>query len=166
MSDPWRLPVSMAGVIALAPACFLPSTDPIIYTVGFTGVYLGFGTMLLLSIYQEGRQRAKPGLGSRAIARMGVYSYTLYLWHVPLAQVFGALARHVGGINQYLLHAIYFATTIVVGVVTAKLVEIPALKLRERLLPASTLTSGLQNLARATQRDEVVVATPASDVVA
>jgi peptidoglycan/LPS O-acetylase OafA/YrhL len=146
MSNPWRLPVSLLGVIALAPACFLPSTDPVVYTAGFTGVYLGFGTMLLLSLYQENRKRAKPGLASRAIARMGVYSYTLYLWHVPLAQVFGALAKHLGGVNQYLLHAIYFATTIVVGVLTAKLVEIPALKLRERLFPAAVPAQPVQAL--------------------
>lgn len=151
MSAPWRFPVSLAGVLALAPACFLPSTDPIVYTVGFTLIYLGFGTMLLLSIYQEDRKRAKPGIGSRAIARMGIYSYSIYLWHVPMAQVFGALARRFSNVNQYALHAIYFAATIVVGVALSKLVEIPVLKLRDRLFPSPA--NGLQHLEPATPRD-------------
>jgi peptidoglycan/LPS O-acetylase OafA/YrhL len=139
MRDPWRFPVSVVSILALAPALFLPASDPFIYTVGFTLVYIGFGTMLLLSIYQEGRKRPKPGLAVRWIAWMGTYSYTLYLWHVPMAQVFGTLAPRLGNINQYLLHAVYFMTTIVVSVALSKLVEIPALRLRERFFPKPTV---------------------------
>jgi peptidoglycan/LPS O-acetylase OafA/YrhL len=141
MSHPWRLPVSMVSVLALAPAFFLPFDDPIVYTIGFTLVYIGFGTMLLLSIYHEDRKRPAPGRATRAIAWMGTYSYTLYLWHVPLAQMFGALARRYNMVNQYVLHAIYFAATIVVAVVFSKLLEIPVLRLRERLFPSPVLES-------------------------
>jgi peptidoglycan/LPS O-acetylase OafA/YrhL len=137
MSNPWRFPVSAISVLALAPACFLPTNDPFVYTFGFTFVYIGFGTMLLLSIYQEeDRKRPAPGMATRAIAWMGTYSYTLYLWHVPMAQVFGALARRYGMVNQYLLHAIYFLSTLAVAVMLSKLVEMPVLKLRERLFPS------------------------------
>jgi peptidoglycan/LPS O-acetylase OafA/YrhL len=138
MSHPWRFPVSAVSVLALAPACFLPTDDPFVYTYGFMLVYIGFGTMLLLSVYQEDdRKRPAPGRAVRAVAWMGTYSYTLYLWHVPMAQFFGFLARRFGGVNQYLLHAVYFASTVVVAVVLSKLVEIPVLRLRERLFPAS-----------------------------
>jgi peptidoglycan/LPS O-acetylase OafA/YrhL len=135
MSNPWRLPVTMVSILALAPVIFLPSTDPIVYTVGFTLVYIGFGTMLLLSLYQEDRKRPQPGIALRAIGSMGTYSYTLYLWHVPLAQAFAGLASRFPSVNPYLLHAIYFMTSIVTGVVLSKLVEIPVLRLRERLFP-------------------------------
>jgi peptidoglycan/LPS O-acetylase OafA/YrhL len=137
MSNPWRLPVSMVSILALAPVIFLPTTDPIVYTGGFTLVYIGFGTMLLLSLYQEDRKRPQPGIALRAIAKMGAYSYTLYLWHVPLAQAFAGLASRFPAVNPYLLHAIYFMTSIVTGVVASKLVEIPVLRLRERLFPPS-----------------------------
>jgi peptidoglycan/LPS O-acetylase OafA/YrhL len=136
MSNPWRFPVSLAGVLALAPACFLPYTDPIVYTVGLTLLYVGFGTMLLLSLYKETRKRPKPGVAALAIAKMGTYSYTLYLWHVPMAQLFGSLAVRFGMVNQYVLHAVYFTATIVIGVGLSRLVEMPVLRLRERIAPA------------------------------
>lgn len=141
MSNPWRLPIAMASILALAPELILPTDDYRVYTVGFTLVYIAFGTMLLLSIYQEDRKRPAPGMAARAVAWMGGYSYTLYLWHVPMAQVFGALARRFGTVNPYLLHAIYFSTTIVVAVTLSKLVEIPVLRLRERLFPAAVMPS-------------------------
>ncbi len=137
MSNPWRLPVSMVSVMAFVPVIVYATTDPTMYTVGFTLVYIGFGTMLLLSLYSEDRKRPEPGIALRAIGRMGTYSYTLYLWHVPMAQVFASLASRFPSVNQYILHAIYFAASVVVGVVSSRLVEIPVLKLRERLFPPS-----------------------------
>ncbi len=137
MSNPWRLPISMVSVLAFVPVIVYPTTDPVMYTVGFTLVFIGFGTMLLLSLYNEDRKRPEPGIALRAIGRMGTYSYTLYLWHVPMAQVFASLASRLPMVNQYILHAVYFATSIVIGVVSSKLVEIPVLKLRERLFPPS-----------------------------
>jgi peptidoglycan/LPS O-acetylase OafA/YrhL len=139
MRAPWRFPISVVSILALAPALFIPTSDPFIYTFGFTLVYIGFGTMLLLSVYQEDRKRPKPGFAVRWIAWMGTYSYTLYLWHVPMAQVFGTLAPRFGKVNQYVLHAVYFMTTIAISVALSKLVEIPALRLRERFFPKPTL---------------------------
>lgn len=155
MSDPWRLPVSLVGILCLTPALFLPTTDAFIYTYGFTLVYIGFGTMLLLSLYKEtARKRARPGLLTRAIGAMGVYSYTLYLWHVPLAQYFAFVARHFPWINQYVLHAIYFATSIAVGVATSKLVEIPILKLREKFWPSPATPVASAQALRAVAGDQ------------
>ena len=51
--------------------------------------------------------------------------------------LFSAIAARFGFVNQYGLHAVYFATTIAVGVASAEMVEIPILKLRERLFPLS-----------------------------
>ena len=135
--EPWRLPVSLISVLGFVPAFFLPWTDPIVYTVGFTCLYIAFGAMLVLSLYQERRKRPEPGRGTRAFAAMGKYSYTIYLWHVPLAQLFSFLAPKLGMVNQYLLHAIYFATTVALGVALSKLIELPVLRLRERIFPAS-----------------------------
>jgi peptidoglycan/LPS O-acetylase OafA/YrhL len=142
----------VVSVLAFVPAVFLPTTDPFVYTAGFTLIYIGFGTMLVLSLYKESRKRPQPGIVTRAIGAMGVYSYTLYLWHVPMAQIFAAIATRFGMVNQYLLHALYFAASIVVGVATSKLVEIPVLKLRERLFPAATPD------AKTRQLDPVTVA--------
>ena len=53
-----------------------------------------------------------------------------------MAQLFGFLSARFG-VNQYVMHAIYFAASIAAGVLAAKLVEIPILNLRERLTPAA-----------------------------
>ncbi len=133
---PWRMPLSMLSGVALVPALVLPYNDPIVYTAGFTLLYFSFGSMLVVSLYkEETRKKSKPGWALKAMARMGFYSYTLYLWHVPLAQLFSWLAPRFGPVNQYLLHALYFTACIAAGVVASWLVEIPLLKLRERLSP-------------------------------
>lgn len=152
--DPWRLPVSLISVLGFVPAFFLPWTDPIVYTMGFTCLYIAFGAMLILTLYQENRKRPEPGRGGRAFAAMGRYSYTIYLWHVPLAQLFAFLAPRFGMVNQYLLHAVYFATTMAVGVATSKLVELPALRLRERLFPAEHAPSRDRGQHDSAQREQ------------
>jgi peptidoglycan/LPS O-acetylase OafA/YrhL len=140
MSNPWRFPIALMSVLALLPAIVLPPSDRFMYTLGFTLLYISFGTMLLLSIYKEtDRPRPKPGFATRALAGMGVFSYTLYLWHVPMAQAFSSLAPRFAHVNEYVLHAIYFTTSIAVGILASKLVELPILKLRERLFPAPAL---------------------------
>jgi peptidoglycan/LPS O-acetylase OafA/YrhL len=137
MSPPWRLPVSFLGILALAPMLILDSARPFVYTFGFTLLYIGFGILLLLAIYKE-KPGAKPGMVVRAIGAMGMYSYTVYLWHVPLAMVFTALAVRFNMVNQYALHAVYLAASIATGITASKLVEIPVLKMRERFFPSDS----------------------------
>src|SRR6202049_1344431 len=136
MEYPWRTPIAFVGLALFCPAMFLQLTDPFVYTVGFTLFYISFGIMLLLSIHEEPwRKRSKPGPGTKAVAWIGRYSYTIYLWNMPLAVIFVFISHQHPKVNHYLLHVIYFALSIVIGVVSAKLIEIPVLKLRERLCP-------------------------------
>jgi hypothetical protein len=85
LSNPWRFPIALYERSSLCcPAILLRRPTASMYTLGFTLLYISFGTMLLLSIYKEtDRPRPKPGFATRALAGMGVFSYTLYLWHVP-----------------------------------------------------------------------------------
>jgi peptidoglycan/LPS O-acetylase OafA/YrhL len=133
MSFPWRFLVSLVGILCLAPLAFFSLDSQFTRTVGFTLLYIGFGTMLMLAIYKEpGRKVVEAGMFARGIALIGVYSYTIYLWHFPLIVLFQPVARH-WITNEYALFAIYFAASILVGVVVAKLIEIPILKLRDRM---------------------------------
>jgi peptidoglycan/LPS O-acetylase OafA/YrhL len=138
MTYPLRFPVAAVGVLSFIPAIFLSPTEPVVYTLGFTSIYVGFGTMLLLSIYKEPSKRPQPGVVVRSIARIGTYSYTLYLWHLPTAQVFSTLASRFLAVNQYVLHAAYLTTSIAIAVFLSKLIEKPVLRLREHLFPALT----------------------------
>jgi len=115
------------GLLLTAPCYLLSNEHPFVLTFGLTLNYLGYG-MLLAAVLTLPRLLPKP-LGP-ALAYVGFYSYSIYLWHLPLLAVvrngFGDRAPGV---------ALFYAGSIVLGVLVAKLVELPALRLRERWVP-------------------------------
>lgn len=138
----YRPQLFYGSFLCVAPCIILPNTLPLMYTLGFSLVYLGFGGLLLLALYgPDGRlQTDKPaGLAERAMAGMGVYSYAIYLWHVPMAMMFAAahdwLASRHRTPEPYSFFAAYLATSILFGIAISKLVEFPVLRLRDRLIP-------------------------------
>lgn len=137
MNSSWRLPFSFLGVIALSPMLIFPGNLEFAYTVGFTFTTIGFAVVLLLALFPDRKFHpltGKPSMAARGFAFMGRYSYTIYLWHVPLAMM-SAWIETETRMNQYLLHALYCAASVGVGVGASKLLEQPVLRLRERLLP-------------------------------
>jgi len=72
----------------------------------------------------------RPGFLGRPIAFIGRHSYSIYLWH---AVVVLWLARFPA--NWFRFPA-YVSAVIVMGVLMSKLVEFPALRLREKLFPS------------------------------
>jgi len=116
------------GLLLTAPCYLLSNEHPFILTLGLTLNYLGYG-MVLAAVLTLPRVLPRPL--EPALAYVGFYSYSIYLWHLPLlAVVRNALGARPTGV------ALFYAGSIVAGVVMAKLVEIPALRLRERWVPA------------------------------
>jgi peptidoglycan/LPS O-acetylase OafA/YrhL len=74
----------------------------------------------------------------RIVARMGVFSYGIYLWHV-------SVRRPVDAVVPHLPHAIVpvvstflpYLLAIALGIAATKMVELPLLRVRERLVPAT-----------------------------
>lgn len=133
---PWRWPLIAAGLTLLAPAFAFPlETTPFIYTAGFTlfalgGVMLVAGTMLCST--------PRTGVTS-ALASLGAQSYSIYLWHLPVMLWGIPLAEQSAGFRfAFGIRAtLSVVASIGVGVMMAKLVERPALRLRDRWFPAS-----------------------------
>ncbi|MFL6428120.1 MAG: hypothetical protein ACJ71S_07750 [Acidobacteriaceae bacterium] len=69
----------LMGVAAVLLA-MVPLNNPIMHTVGFTLVYFAFGLLLALSIDLK-PQRYLSVLLVAPLARIGYYSYSIYLWH-------------------------------------------------------------------------------------
>jgi peptidoglycan/LPS O-acetylase OafA/YrhL len=145
-----RSPVSclLAGLALAAPTLLLaPDHNVLTAGVGLTVMYIGFTLVILGVIGLEQRgERWRKGLAPipvRWIARMGFFSYGIYLWHIDLAQVpMKKAGLFVAGLGLpdtlvwLALTSIYVALAFLVGAVMSRLIEIPFLALRDRLFPS------------------------------
>jgi peptidoglycan/LPS O-acetylase OafA/YrhL len=147
---PWLLLFSAA---AIAPAVFLPVEGAFVSIIGFTLLYLGFGCVLLLALHSRNpgssMLRYVSSASGSILARVGAYSYSIYLWHLVVASLGLTLIRRAynqtyailshGTIAQplhpLLEFAAYVIASVAVGIAMAKVVEMPVLRLRDRYFP-------------------------------
>lgn len=104
------------------------------YTYGFTLIYLSFGAFLVVALHTP-VERAWPPVrrALAALAYVGTFSYSIYLWHVAWLETityFGIIKVPVLGLGSY------YAGAVIVGIVASKVVETPALRIRDRLFPS------------------------------
>ena len=153
---PWRVPLLAGGLLLLVPAFVLPlEQHPIVYTLGYSVLFLGSGMLLVASLlFDMRRSRALRG-----VATLGTYSYSIYLWHMPaIAFVMPLLDRLAGGAIPYALRApLYVGISLTIGVVMARLIEVPALRVRDQRVPSRVAATP----ARATRTLETPVGTAA-----
>jgi len=130
----------------LLSCCFIYTRDDrFLLTYGLTFLYLGFGLLLILTMYV---QNVLSGPAAATIARIGefcayigTYSYSIYLWHVMFIEAVQIFLRkqivHIPfEVPRSVLLAIYLIGSIILGVVLARLVEFPVLRIRDRIFPA------------------------------
>ena len=99
------------------------------HTFVFVSLYLGFGLLVLLAL----QIRIRNSFSVRALAFIGKHSYSICLWHLP---VLFFLIR--SGLNNWRgSKPIYFSASILLGIAMSKLVEFPALRIRDRLFPSN-----------------------------
>ena len=141
----YRKQLFFGSFLAILPCMILPNSNPWVYTIGFSLAYMSFGALLLLTLFDERGKlvvNKKSGIAERALAGMGVFSYSIYLWHVPIAMAFGQLnnwleVQHVQP-NPYGLFVVYLLVSIAFGSAISKLLELPLLRFRDRLVPRRT----------------------------
>ncbi len=127
----------------LISTCFVFSLDsPFMLSFGLTALYLGFGGILILVVCggseagTEGKVSQKSWLGS-ALAYIGMYSYSIYLWHPMVSQHVRDLEMRIWpGIPNFAVFWSYALSSLVVGILLSRLIEYPALHLRDRLFPS------------------------------
>lgn len=139
---PWLL---VGGLALFLPTLWLKQDDPTMRTVGLSGLSIGAGLLVLWSMTGPRVTWRPLSLAADALAKMGFYSYSIYLWHVPVLVVGVPV---VGKIVGKVLHRplgtlgeafVYVAASIVTGVVTARAIELPALRLRDKLFPSAAV---------------------------
>ncbi len=114
-------------------------------TVGLTLLYLGFGGLLVLCLYLATtisvRKPSALGKLGRAVytafAFVGMYSYSIYLWHIAVlvwAPVVLRRALHLN-LSSAAAKTLYFVVSLGVGIFLSRLIEYPMLRVRDRLFP-------------------------------
>lgn len=111
------------------PAAVLDQSDRVMQSFGLSGLLLGFSFLVAWSVVRTPRTLFPRAL-SRVAARIGFYSYSIYLWH----PIVGEALFH-SGISVWKFWS-YIAACIIGGIGMAYLVEMPYLVLRERFFPS------------------------------
>ncbi len=136
---PWRWSLIAVGVAGMLPPFWYNlESNPFLYKWGFTILFLSAGSILLGVLLCES---PKSRIASW-IAWLGFFSYSVYLWHLPVGVWAMPVVRKVAPLPFALETALYIAASFVVGIVMAKLVEMPALALRDRWFPAANPAAG------------------------
>ena len=129
----WRVVLAIVAILGFAPTLFLPLMQtPWMYTVGFLSVALGAASLLLL-VLQNG---CGHGLAARALGYVGAHSYSIYLWHAAVGMLADLILRRHFGLPLWIHHLACLTGSIVVGIVMAKLIELPVLRVRDRFFPS------------------------------
>lgn len=105
-----------------------------LYTFGLTALYMGWGLLLLVAMSYDLQTKNKLIV---LLAQVGVFSYSIYLWHKPFSGLCSLPSEwwpgHLGASARLLT---YFVGSLTVGILMSKGIEWPVLRLRDRLFPS------------------------------
>jgi peptidoglycan/LPS O-acetylase OafA/YrhL len=148
----WWWAIALASAACFAPFAWIAFDAPFAYTIGYALLAVGSAGLVLLAWFASepaagaAAASAKPAaLPVRWMARIGAYSYAIYLWHMPFTVPIVMRARgHLGmwgsPLHYPILMALYALLAIGLGALMFHLIERPALTLRERWVPAQRRT--------------------------
>jgi peptidoglycan/LPS O-acetylase OafA/YrhL len=116
-------------------------------------LYLGYGTILIAMLGLPADRgvsgRFFRGRVARLLILVGVYSYSIYVWHIDIAYRLvdllagaGLLSGASPSLRWPTLMAGYVLLAVGAGVLCGRCIEVPALALRDRLLPRQNLAGG------------------------
>jgi peptidoglycan/LPS O-acetylase OafA/YrhL len=136
-----RVALGILSAALLSCSFFLSRDDHLMLTFGLTFLYLGFGGLLVLCLKvhnvlpgKVARFAEKIGTGC---AYVGTHSYSIYLWHAPFVVYVPVFLRkflHIQLLGKAPLWS-YVLGSCVLGIAMANLIELPVLRLRDRLFP-------------------------------
>ncbi len=119
---------------------FFPIKSVFMNTAGLTLIYLGFAGWVGLVVAVPGSERnIQKFTGKRMfrlISRLGIYSYSVYIWHLFVKHFSLYLFEEfIPDLPQPVYFMIYFILTMFTGVLLSKLIEKPMLNLRNKWVP-------------------------------
>lgn len=168
----YRRPLLWVGLLLIAPTAVFPEERAeFVWTFGYTLINAAYACLLIAFVTSSpgegGLGRWLASKSARALAFIGTFSYSIYIWHPDLvthplrrmcdAGWLGWLPAPIRWTSMMLL---YFAAAVTVGIVLSRLIEKPSLALRNRLFPerADALGREKQEVGRQERRSAVVKA--------
>jgi peptidoglycan/LPS O-acetylase OafA/YrhL len=115
-------------------------------TFGLSFLYLGFGIILIKFILDSDIYSILSRIFGKNIVHcisfIGVYSYSIYLWHMMVqSYILRMIANLIPfKINFRIMFCIYFLLSIIIGIAMAKIVEFKFLKIRDKYFPKRSYT--------------------------
>jgi peptidoglycan/LPS O-acetylase OafA/YrhL len=134
----WAFPLAGAGILCVSWPVLTTQSSTFTLTLGFTLLYLGFGSLLILTLRSPLIGAAQKTRPFRLLAYIGTHSYSIYLWHGLVALwIPTLLSRLLGFPAPFLVEClVYLAASILLGIFAANIIEIPMLKIRDTLFPS------------------------------
>lgn len=133
--------LAAAGLLLVLPMTVLPLHEGFfVRTLGHTCLSLGYAALLVAMIHTPIRGLWKPA--GELLAGIGVFSYSIYVWHHDLARYPSQWLLSHGWLESSLTvrwplaMLVFIALSYFPAMLISKLVEMPALALRDRLFPA------------------------------
>lgn len=112
--------ILIIGVLLAFTLLVLPSVPDL--TVG----YIGSAFLVAWTVNQS----PSRGLLSKSLAWIGYYSYSIYLWHVMVMLCLERLPE------RWFRFPAYMISAMILGILMAKLIEVPSVRLRDKLFPS------------------------------
>jgi peptidoglycan/LPS O-acetylase OafA/YrhL len=137
----------LLGIAMIAPTIvFDEGSIPFTWTLSYTLLYLGYGCILVAFIFSTPDRgllgRALASRPAAALAGIGVFTYSIYLWHYDLGALpvhnylLAHLPRHPAPLYWLIGTAAYLAAALSAGIIMARLIEMPVIRLRDRIAPS------------------------------
>jgi peptidoglycan/LPS O-acetylase OafA/YrhL len=131
----WRYAlIGIGATLALFHLSLLQFGPSYSVTFGFTIEALGCAAVLVGVLLCK---VPVNGLTS-PLALLGTYSYSIYLWHMAI--IYWVTPHLRTSVSWELRALLYFGGAFVIGITMAKVVELPTIRLRDRLFPTRSLT--------------------------
>lgn len=136
------LSISFLNVLALITGITLTisvlnqeSTSKFMMSYGLTLLYIGFGIVLLSSLYFKiNTQNILITKANQLFIFIGKHSYGIYLFHMFMPSIFDNINFEIHFQIKFILS---IGVSIIAGVLMTSLIEVPVLKYRDRVFPKS-----------------------------
>ena len=133
--DRFEIPIAIASFALLTPLFLFDVSGRYFSTLGYLTNALAFGGVIVVC-FRHHRLIDGSALG-RLVARIGVDTYAIYLWHMFAKRVFSYLRKGGYVVLPYWAElAGYIALSVLLGMAVSRLLERPLLALRDRWIPS------------------------------